>query len=1033
MQAEAEGALSGQFQTIIDCFPGGVSIVNAKLELVACNRAFRDLLDFPEDLFANGLPSFHTLVLFNAKRGEYGPGDPDAQAAQACERARNMQPHIFERVRPDGKVLEIRGAPLPDGGFVTMYTDITDRKRAEGEAIRAGIERDVSRTGLAQILGGSSVATFVLDRDHRVAYWNHACENLTGVSAASVLGTRDQWRPFYTSERPVMADLILSGGAEEAVDQHYRTKWQHSKLIEGAYEAEDFFPNFGEEGRWVFFTAAPLRDANGQVVGAIETLQDVTERRRAEAALKDRAEQENLRTTSYFQEVLTNLPFGVLVLDTELNTIFWNDKAEALFELPEGSITKGGSIRNNLRMIAARGFSGPGDREQFSENSVSYLGRFPANSIELRRPNGGTLLVRLAPVMVAGAPAGLIMLQEDISERKQDELRTRERDMENSLSVLRHAVGNISQGISMFDTNFKLVVCNRRFLELLDFPDSLGTPGTPFEAYIRYNAERGEYGPGDVEEQVQARVTQALRCEPHVYERERPDGLVIEVVGKPLPEGGFITTYTDVTERKRNETALREFNATLERKVTDRTEALQKTLTDLGATQARLAQIIDGSPIAAFVLDRDHKVTHWNRACEKLTGVQAESILGTSKQWRAFYSSERPMMADLIVAGEEESEVARHYSKWRRSELIDGALEAEDYFPNFGKEGCWLYFTAAPLRNPAGRVIGAIETLRDITEQRRAEAGLQDRAEALQQALSELGVVIQNLEQTQDELVRSEKLAGLGSMVAGIAHELNTPIGNSLMVATHLVSTSKKMGEALKAGLKRSALDEFLANTDSAGDVLVRNLNKAAELVSSFKQVAVDQTSSQRRSFNLSEMIAEVVTTLGPTIRKTPYVIEQQIPDDIVMESFPGPLGQVITNLINNSIIHGFQGRKSGRILIEAAKTESNSSVIIKVSDDGNGIAPDVLPRIFDPFFTTKLGQGGSGLGLNIAHNIVFSILGGRLSAESVPGQGTRFSIVLALIAPQHESPNQPHEYGNRRAHARRAGDPRNLPKGEPR
>jgi signal transduction histidine kinase len=256
-------------------------------------------------------------------------------------------------------------------------------------------------------------------------------------------------------------------------------------------------------------------------------------------------------------------------------------------------------------------------------------------------------------------------------------------------------------------------------------------------------------------------------------------------------------------------------------------------------------------------------------------------------------------------------------------------------------------------------------------------------------------------------------------MVAGIAHELNTPIGNSLMVATHLVSTSKKMGEVLKTGLKRSVLDEFLTNTDSAGDVLVRNLNKAAELVSSFKQVAVDQTSSQRRSFKLAEMVAEVVTTLGPTIRKTPYVIEQDIPDDIAMESFPGPLGQVMTNLINNSITHGFDGCPAGRIRIEAEKVQSGDSVILKVSDNGKGIPPDVLPRIFDPFFTTKLGQGGSGLGLNIVHNMVFSILGGRISAASVPGKGTCFTITLATTAPQQDQSMQ--SLNDRRGRPRRA------------
>ena len=815
---------------------------NKDLEMVACNRALRELLDFPDELFTNGLPSFQTLIRFNARRGEYGPGDPEVQVSQACERARAMKPHVFERIRPDGKVLEIRGAPLPEGGFVSIYVDISDRKRAEAEA---------------------------------------------------------------------------------------------------------------------------------------------------------------LQTASYFQEVLANLPFGVLVLDQELNSIFWNEKVLVMFQLADGAFSKGGSVRHNLRAIAENGFYGPGDPEEQANNRFAQLAKFEAHEVELKLPDGGTVLVRSSPVMVEAKPVGLILLHEDISERKQDEQRIRERDMEKSLAVLRNAIGNISQGISMVDSDLRLVVCNSRFLELLEFPESLGVPGTPFEAFIRYNAERDEYGQGDVDEQVRTRVIQAKRFEPHVFERERPDGTIIEVVGRPLLEGGFITTYTDITERKRNEIALREFNATLERKVADRTEALQDTLTDLGLAQARLAQIIDGSPIAAFVVDGDCRVTHWNRACEKLTGVKADTLLGTTSQWRAFYASERPLMANLIATEKTDTEVARHYSTWRRSELIDGALEAEDFFPNFGKEGCWLYFTAAPLRDAAGHVIGAIETLRDVTEQRRAEAALQERAEALQKTLAELGKVIFNLEQTQDELVRSEKLAGLGSMVAGIAHELNTPIGNSLMVATYLTASSKKLAEALKAGLKRSALDEFLEITTSSSDILVRNLTKAAELVSSFKQVAVDQTSSQRRRFKLAEMVGEVVTTLGPTLHKTAFVIDQNIPEDISIDSFPGPLGQVITNLVNNSLIHAFEGRTTGRIRIEAENNDDGQYVVLRISDDGNGIPAEVLPRIFDPFFTTKLGQGGSGLGLNIVHNIVFSVLGGRISAESVVGQGSCFTMTLATTAPQ--------------------------------
>ncbi len=417
---------------------------------------------------------------------------------------------------------------------------------------------------------------------------------------------------------------------------------------------------------------------------------------------------------------------------------------------------------------------------------------------------------------------------------------------------------------------------------------------------------------------------------------------------------------------------------------------LKKESAELAITQTRLAEIVDESPIASFVLDQDHRVTHWNHACEKLTGAAAKTMVGTRDHSRIFYATDQPSIADMIISGHSDGELEGFHSMCRRSELIKGAFEAEKFFPHLGEKGCWLYVTAAPLHDATGQVVGAIETLRDITEQRQAEAALNERAEALQRALFDL-------QQTQDELIRSEKLASLGALVAGIAHELNTPIGNSLMVATHFVESSKKLEEATKTGLKRSMLEKYLADNRVTGDVLVRSLSKAAELVASFKQVAVDQTSSQRRKFELAEMVAEVVTILGPTIRKTPYVVEQNVPRNIHIESYPGPLGQVLTNLINNAIIHGFDGRACGSIRIEAEEFVDGEKVVIKVSDDGKGIPSEVLPRIFDPFFTTKLGQGGSGLGLNIVHNTVFGILGGWISVESTPGKGTCFTMTLPL------------------------------------
>lgn len=285
-----------------------------------------------------------------------------------------------------------------------------------------------SNVGIAGFLEGNPVATFIIDRDHRVTCWNRACEILTGISAASLIGTRDHWRAFYPTERPVMVDLILDGCLESDVQYFYQDKFRRSELIPGAFEAEDFFADFGDGGRWLFFTAAPVFDAAGRIIGGIETLQDITERRRAEAALREK--------------------------------------------------------------------------------------------------------------------------------------------------------------------------------------------------------------------------------------------------------------------------------------------------------EAFLAQVVDSNSVATLVIDHEHRVTHWNRACEKLTGVAAENVLVTRDRWRPAHPESPPSMADLLLDGIIETDFERFYfGDLQKSALVDGAFETEEFCADVGG-GKWLFITAAPLRNYDGDVIGAIETIQDITERRNAEDSL---------------------------------------------------------------------------------------------------------------------------------------------------------------------------------------------------------------------------------------------------------------------------------------------------------------------
>jgi signal transduction histidine kinase len=185
---------------------------------------------------------------------------------------------------------------------------------------------------------------------------------------------------------------------------------------------------------------------------------------------------------------------------------------------------------------------------------------------------------------------------------------------------------------------------------------------------------------------------------------------------------------------------------------------------------------------------------------------------------------------------------------------------------------------------------------------------------------------------------------------------------------------------------------------ETAGDIATRNLERASELISSFKQVAVDQTSSQRRVFDLAELCHEITLTLQPMLKRTPFQVVSDIEPNLQLDSYPGPLGQVLANLIQNAVTHGLDGQTQGTVFIHA-RAEGDQWTLT-VEDDGRGIAPDVLGRVFDPFYTTRLGQGGSGLGLHIAHNVVTGVLGGRLEVDNRPEGGARFTLRCPIQAP---------------------------------
>ncbi|MFA9216569.1 MAG: ATP-binding protein [Sphingomonadaceae bacterium] len=284
----------------------------------------------------------------------------------------------------------------------------------------------------------------------------------------------------------------------------------------------------------------------------------------------------------------------------------------------------------------------------------------------------------------------------------------------------------------------------------------------------------------------------------------------------------------------------------------------------------------------------------------------------------------------------------------------------------------------------------------DLTERKRTEQTLRELNEQLE---SRVEARTRELRQAMEQIIASEKLASLGVLVAGVSHELNTPIGNMLLAATALNDKLKELNSNAELNtMTRSGLLHGLGECLGASNIIARNGHRASDLIDSFKRVSVDQTSQRRRTFDLRTTIQDSLTALGNIIRRARVSVDLQIPDSISMDSYPGHLEQIINNIVMNSLTHGFDGTEGGEITISARL--AGDMIELDYRDNGYGIAPDVLHKVFEPFYTTRMGQGGSGLGLSIVHNLVHGIFKGQLRLDSAPGQGVHMQFLLPAFTP---------------------------------
>lgn len=474
-----------------------------------------------------------------------------------------------------------------------------------------------------------------------------------------------------------------------------------------------------------------------------------------------------------------------------------------------------------------------------------------------------------------------------------------------------------------------------------------------------------------------------------------------------------------------------------------RTSSGPQTTTDHGLNELNAADFFDGSPIATLVINAEHVVTHYNRACSLLLGVPAGDVIGKSGLGRIFYDMDRPVMADLIVDGAMENILSDLYqNRYRSSLAIPDAYEAEGFFPKLGANGRWLFFTAAPLRNTKGTIVGAIETLQDITERKVAESALMTAQLEVEQIveqrtgqIEELNIVLKEdvgrremaerellkrnaelnllndkLSMAQEHLVQSEKLASIGQLAAGVAHEINNPIGyifsNFGMLEKYLTSLFEMLTlyeqaehacsnpeifsqlqhkrEELEVDFLKQDIPDLMKESKE-GIVRVR------KIVQDLKDFSHVESKPEWQFSNLNQGIDSTLNVVNNEVKYRADIIKQygDIPE---VQCMLPEINQVVMNLVVNAA-HAM-GTERGKIYVRTGC--DSETAWLEVQDTGSGIPKDVIPRIFDPFYTTKPVGKGTGLGLSLSYGIVQKHHG-RIEVQTEQGRGTTFRVTLPL------------------------------------
>lgn len=594
--------------------------------------------------------------------------------------------------------------------------------------------------------------------------------------------------------------------------------------------------------------------------------------------------------------------------------------------------------------------SGMPPAEQDSIRRLLRMAVLGGRPAEFVRPmaNGRTLHIHAQ----GSVDLGVVLTAVDETELEQAHRRHHETllAMRRRSRLLKAVLDQSPVGYVVLDEEQRLLMVNDRLRRIYGIGRNGLLPGMPTEQVVEVIGRHLGAEPGQIAEWF-AEVDRALASgRPFMLQRRVPDGRSVEVWGAQVRGIGTLIMHQDATERVRAE------------------EQVARASWAIEQQRAVLLGILDRSPVGYLFHDEDGNLQLVNERLRELYGMDPEDLeIGAPTPVIKAIGSRLGVDEGTVELWERQTREAVMQGDWVPVSwtLPDGRI-----------------IEARGARLPG---FGALFTHDDVTERLHV----------------------------QEKLMEADRLASLGRLVAGVAHEVNTPLGNGITALSVMADSIEDIRRALEGGtLRKSQFTEFLDEAAETVGIARRNLDRAAHLVRTFKQVARNQAVGERARFNLRTEISDLVTTFQHDLRLRGVEVTLDLPGDIELESYPGDLTQIVGNLIANALAHAFRRPDAGpaeeeampagpgqRIAIRARRL--GGEVNLAISDNGAGMEPAVMARIFEPFFTTASGNGGTGLGLSIVHNAVTGLLGGQLTVESKPGAGTTFRIVLPLVAPR--------------------------------